>query len=32
MTIIMTAVNYVIPWILGIIGEMEHYDFAAEIL
>ena len=31
-TFIMTFVNYFIPWVLGIVGEMEEWDFAAEVL
>jgi hypothetical protein len=28
-TLVMTIVNYLIPWVLSIIGELEEWDFAS---
>lgn len=28
----MTVVNYIIPYILSIIGQLENWDFASEVL
>ena len=31
-TLIMTFVNYLIPWVLSFVGKLEQWDFAAEAL
>jgi len=31
-TFIMTFVSYFIPWIIGMVSEMEKWDFAAQVL